>query len=97
MKRVRVTIELPSRFVRLLQASCEMKGLLPRENSTEKQELDAVELLAALVLGEARGATELQLSMLVTPMWRERDLEPMLIHEERRVYDGERLVSGRAT
>lgn len=97
MKRVRVTIELTSRFVGLLQASCEMKGLLPRPDGMEQQEPDAVGLLAALVLGEARGATELQLSMLVPPMWREGDLEPKLIHEERRVYDGDRLVSGHAT
>jgi hypothetical protein len=94
MKRVRVTVELTNRFIGLLQASCQMKGLLPRSDETEKQDLDPVGLLAALVLGEARGATELQLSLLVPPKWREDDLEPKLIHEERRVYDGDRLIGG---
>ena len=49
-KRVKITLELTSSFVRLLQASVELKGLLAQE-----AKLDPVGTLAVVVLGEARG------------------------------------------
>jgi len=67
-----------------------MKGL----TADDHHEFDPADLVAMLVLGEARGATELQMSMIVPPMWREGDLEPQVIHDERRVYDDGELING---
>jgi hypothetical protein len=49
-KRVKVSIELSSSFVRLLQASVELHGLLKRG-----VKLDPKQALAVVVLGEAKG------------------------------------------
>lgn len=78
MKRVRVTIEVDEHFVRLLQACCQLKGLL----GDKPKRRDPMCVLAVLVLGESRGATEAQVREKIPIEWRSH-LEA--IHSERRV------------
>lgn len=84
MKKVQITIELTSNFVRMLQVSCQMKGILPNQ---ESKQLDALDLLGVLILGEARGQTEAELAMAVPLEWRNADVEPVLLHEKRLVIE----------
>jgi hypothetical protein len=66
MKRVKVAIWVDEHFVRLLQASVQLKGLLKED----PKQMDPVSLLSLLVLGEARGATEAQIWEKTPIEWR---------------------------
>jgi hypothetical protein len=77
-KRVRITLEVDEQYVRLLQAKCQLKGWL----NDDSPELDAGGILCVIVLGEARGATELQILERTPSTWRSIIAA---IHEERRV------------
>ena len=94
-KSVRVTIELPSRFVGMLHNTLSLKGVtkwLAGEDGVKR--LTAEDLVAMLILAEAKGATKEQIAMAVPHEWREAGLEPTLIHEERRVYEDGKLIGG---
>ena len=78
MKRVRLTLELDSEFIKLLQLNCQMQGL----TGNEPKRMDTIHALAILVLGEARGATEAQIRAKTPIEWRPH-IEA--IHSERKV------------
>lgn len=80
MKRVRVAIEVDESFVRLLQASVQLRGLL-RDDGPDRA-LDPLEVLGVVLLGEMRGATEVQIHARTPPEWRP-NIE--VLHAERRV------------
>ena len=96
-KRVRITLELPSSFLRLLNAKATLKGWTrhdPRNDNNEiAPELDAGGILAWLVLMEARGGIEEEIHACTPMMWR-TDGCPELIHDERRVYEDGKQISG---
>jgi len=86
VKRVRVTVELPASFVRILQAKAELSGWIKWANGCVKPpEMDAGSILAWLVLMEARGAPEEQIHVATPIMWRAEG--PIIIHEERKVFE----------
>jgi hypothetical protein len=76
MKRVRLTLEGDSTFVKLLQANVQLSGLIGKDELTPSQQL------AVMVLGEARGALEEQVHAQTLPVWRPH-IE--IIHSERKV------------
>jgi hypothetical protein len=76
-KRVRITLEVDSTFVKLLQANLQMKaGLLSGE-----REQDALQVLGVVALGEMRGAIPEQTHARTQIAWRPH-IE--VVHEERR-------------
>lgn len=79
MKKVRLTLEVDTHFVRFLQANVQLSNLL---NEDRNRELTPMEVLAVLVLGEARGATEEQIHAKMPHEWRGH-IEA--IHSERKV------------
>lgn len=95
MKKVRVTLELPERFIRLLNAKATLSGWTKWLADSDKTppELDAGDLVAWLILQEARGAPENDIHMATPMMWRDCN-SPELIHDERRVYDDDQIISG---
>lgn len=99
-KRVRITIELPNRFVGLLKANITMNlkhfGDKEAMEEREEKELDPIHLVAKLVCMEACGAPESQIWAETPLMWRDEDASPILIHEERRVYLDGKLIGGGA-
>lgn len=91
-KRVRVTLELDSQFIRLLNANVNLSGaMMAQLKGDPSRQLSPKEVLAILILGEARGATEEQLHMATPHEWRP-NIE--LIHKERRVYQDGKLIAG---
>lgn len=79
-KRVRVTIEMDTHFISLLNANV---GLTPgglRGDNLKRQAPD--EVLKRVVLMEARGASEEQVHVVIPPEWRPH-IE--VVHDERRV------------
>lgn len=84
-KRVRVTLELPESFVRLLQAKAQLAGWTKWATVEEPPpEMDAGSIVAWLILMEARGAREAEINAATPMMWRGSD-GPDLIHGERKV------------
>jgi len=77
-KRVRLTLEVDSHFVKLLQANCQLSGLL----SEDPKRMDPKSVLAVIVLGEARGMLEEQIHAQTPLEWRPH-IEA--IHSERKV------------
>jgi hypothetical protein len=55
--------------------------------------LDAGSIVAWLVLMEARGQTEMLIHAATPMMWRTAE-GPEMVHEERRVYQDGKLISG---
>jgi len=78
VKKVRITLEVDDHFVRLLQANCQLQGLL----GEDPKRMDPMRALAVVALGEMRGATEAQIREKTPIEWRPH-LET--IHSERRV------------
>ena len=94
-KSVRVTIELPSKFVGMLYNTLSLKGVtkwLSGEDGVKR--LTAEDLLSMMILAEAKGEIVERIDMAVPHEWREDGLEPTLIHEERRVYEDGKLIGG---
>lgn len=89
-KSVRVTLELPMSAVKLLKVKVEMARWadhLPHRDPAEPPpEMDIGSLVAWLVYLEARGATEAEINAATPMAWRGEDC-PVLIHDERRVYE----------
>lgn len=81
MKKVRFTLEVDEHFIRLLQASVQLKELL----KDEPKRMDPTDVLAVLVLGEARGATEEQIHARTPLEWRPH-IE--VVCSERKVTEG---------
>lgn len=77
-KRVKLTLEVDSEFVKLLNANCQLSGLL----SDDAPRMTPMQVLAVVVLGEARGATEEQIHARTPIEWRPH-IEA--IHSERKV------------
>jgi len=76
-KRVRITLEVDSTFVRLLNANLQMKeGLLKGERMP-----DVLQALGIVALGEMKGALPEQIHLMLTPEWRPH-IEA--VHDERR-------------
>jgi hypothetical protein len=73
MKRVRVTIEVSSHFVKMLQATCQAERLIGEH---QKDRLTALGALGAVVLGEARGAFPEQIHAMTPIEWRDH-IEPV--------------------
>lgn len=78
-KKVRITLEFSSEFVSLLQANVQLQGYL--KDGCRKR-MDPMAVLSVIVLGEARGATELQILEKTPEEWRPHIAA---IHSERRV------------
>jgi len=78
MKKVTVVVELDESFVGLLQASVQLKGWLGEHS----EPLDPCGVLAVAVLGEARGASKLQVHLAIPPGFRPHF---EVLHDERRV------------
>jgi hypothetical protein len=76
MKRGKLTLDVDSHFVKLLQANVQLLGLF------HKDQLDPSQVLAIIVLGEARGALEEQIHAQTPIEWRPH-IEA--VHSERRV------------
>jgi len=87
-KRVRVTLELPESFVRLLGVKAGLSNWKDRAmgDAGERSYLDAGDIVAWLVYLEARGAPENEIHALTPMMWRDSE-GPELVHEERRVIE----------
>ena len=77
-KRVKLTLEVDSQFVKLLQANVQLSGLL----GEDQPRMAPMQVLAVVVLGEARGATEEQIHAMTPIEWRPH-IEA--IHSERKV------------
>lgn len=98
-KSVRVTLELPNSFLKLLNAKATLKGWFKLDPSidhgddAECPELDAGAIVAWLVLMEARGGTPEQIHACTPMMWRQAG-GPELVHDERRVYQGGNQIAG---
>jgi hypothetical protein len=89
-KRVRVTIELPESFIRLLNAKAVLKGWTKwSQDDDDPPEMDAGDIVAWLVLMEGRGALEDQIHQATPMMWRAGG--PEIIHAERRVIETENV------
>lgn len=92
-KRVRITLEVDQQFLRLLKANIEMtrpvRGWL--YNNDDVGDIPPSAVLGLLVYMEARGGTEAQIHASTPPMWRS-NVE--VIHDERRVYEGCKQISG---
>jgi len=87
-KRVRITIELPNSFLRLLAAKASFKGWSKWiEDGEDEPQMDAAGIVAFLVYMEARGAHEALVHARTPLMWRTGG--PEIIHEERRVIEAE--------
>ena len=86
-KRVRVTVELPESFIRLLNAKAGLQGwvdwLPDSPGESYPRELDTGAVLAWLILLEARGELEERIHAATPVMWRSGG--PILIHAERKV------------
>ena len=67
-KRVRITLEMDSHFLQLLQAKVSLHYL---QDGEPRADVDPAGVLALLVLAEGRGMTELQVAMAVPPAWRQ--------------------------
>ena len=84
-KKVRVTLELSTSFLRLLGAKAVFRGwtscLLD-----DTSELDVGDVVAWLVYLEGRGAPDAEICAVTPLMWRNAGVE--LVHEERRVIEG---------
>lgn len=90
MKKIRITIELPGNYIKLLNAKCQLSGYMQWMTGGEDDnppQLDAGAILSLLVLCEARGAPEADIHAATPMEWRNGG--PVLIHEERRVYDND--------
>jgi len=79
-KVVEITLRLDAHFVRMLNGKVGLDGGLVPD-----RQLDPGSVLSRLVLAEARGATEVQVSLIVPPEWR-ANIEA--VHSKRRVYEG---------
>lgn len=91
MKKVRITLELDDQFIRLLNANVNLSGaMMSSLKGDPTRQLSPKEVLAIMVLGEARGATEEQLHAALPLEWRS-NLE--LIHSERQVFQDGKLIS----
>lgn len=94
-KTVRVTLELPNSALALLKAKAELAGWtkwLPDYSGVDTPPvLDIGSLIAFLVYLEARGAPAEQIHAATPHEWRD-DRCPILIHDERRVYQDGKLV-----
>lgn len=92
-KRVRVTIEVDQQFLRILRANIEMtkttRGWLL--NNDDAGQLTPSQVLGLLVYMEARGGTEAQINASTPFEWRP-NID--IIHNERRVYQDGKLISG---
>jgi hypothetical protein len=92
-KRVRVTVEVDQSFLRLLQANIELtrnvRGWLHRDE--DAGDITASQVLGLLVYMEARGGFPEQIGASTPFMWRP-NID--VIHDERRVYAGRKLLSG---
>lgn len=85
-KRVRVTVELPEGFIRLLAAKAGLSKWKERALGEHgESQLDSGDVLAWLILLEARGAYENDIHALTPMMWRNGG--PELIHDERKVIE----------
>jgi hypothetical protein len=94
MKKVRLTLEVDDQFIRLLNANVNLSGaMMSTLKGDPTRQLSPKEVLAIMVLGEARGATEEQLHAALPLEWRS-NLE--LIHSERQVYQDGKLISAPA-
>ena len=93
-KTVRVTLELPNSFLRLLNAKADLAGWTRwGKEEDNPPELDAGSIVGWLVLMEARGQTE-ALQHAATPMMWRMAGGPEVVHSERRVYEQGKLISG---
>lgn len=92
-KKVRVTIEVDSQFLRLLRANIEMnaatRGWLM--GTDEAGDITPPQVLGLLVYMEGRGGTPEQIGMATPFMWRP-NID--VIHDERRVYQNGKQLSG---
>jgi hypothetical protein len=79
-RKVRVTLELPSKFVGLLNAKMMLSGYLTAD------ELDAGQLIEMLVCLEARGAPPEEIWAKTPMMWRD-EYGPVILHDKREVID----------
>jgi hypothetical protein len=75
-KRVRITIEADSQFVRFLAANIELSGL------RDKDRLQPIDALALAACAEMRCALECEVDALIPVEWRDH---LAVIHDERRV------------
>ncbi len=81
-KKIRITLEMDEHFIRMLRATCELKGLgNQRENYKQHSALDCLGVIALL---EARGIKEEQIYAEIPIEWR-NNIEA--IHEERKVLE----------
>jgi hypothetical protein len=85
-RRVRVTVELPVSFVRLLEMKAGICAWKEKVEGGKEHGLDVGEVLAWLIYLEARGAHEEEIHALTPMMWRQSG-GPELIHSERKVID----------
>ncbi len=86
MKKVRITLELPESFIKLLNAKAQLSNWQRLMTGDEPApELDAGSIIAWLTLLEARGAPENDIHAATPIMWRDANA-PLVIHDERRVY-----------
>lgn len=90
-KVVRLTIEMDAQFIALLHANCQLSEAIRKQMQDDPaRQLDPKEVLAMLVLAEARGGTPEQIHAMTPLDWR-AILE--LLHDERQVFEGGKLIS----
>lgn len=89
-KMVKVTVELPESFIRLLGAKANLSDW-PRWHpkafkAGKAPQMDAASVLAWIVVLEARGELPDVIDASIPPMWADED-GPKLDHSERKVYE----------
>ena len=90
MKSVRVTIELEPSFLKRLDANVVLSSISKKVK--EGEELSPDQLLAWLILNEAKGVKPEQIDASI-PMMNRSDC-PEIISSERRVYEDGKQISG---
>ena len=95
-KTVRVTVELSPRALRLLMAKVELSSWnrwMPGYDGVEPPKvLDIGGLLCLMVYMEAQGCPPADIHVATPHEWREEGAAPILIHDERRVYEDGKLI-----
>lgn len=90
-KCVQITLELPEAFIRLLHSTAQLRGYYKWKGHDLPPKLTPADLIAWLVLLEARGETEEGIHAATPLEWRDAE-SPKVIHSERKVYEGAKCV-----
>ena len=84
VKSVRIALELPVSFIRVMQAKVELSGWSKVGSGESDRQLDPAGILTLLVCMAARGAFADQIHAAALVMWRDSN-GPRVLHDKREV------------